>query len=312
MKREKISETIDNINPTYIDEATGYEGMAKNTTKKVWYKWMAVAACFALVLAISFPFAKNLFVSPDHKDIADSVMLIEYDEAYLEIIEDPNSIKKFGLEKEITEDMIGNHIIYLKKDVPEAERCNYIVSDEKTNIELLAYAPAPFKAVRIFRDGEKYYYALFCNYIIETNESLPIQDAFAVYGINEAEDIVSITSVESDNTWKANGEAITDGAAISGFFREIAVLPAFCFDDYHDLVYADELKNLEGKDGGDIGSEAYTRVADDRKDIIIETKDGLRFEIHYYPSYGWVNVTQTMSYYQMSSEISEWFSSYIK
>lgn len=311
MKRQRISETIGNINPKYIDEATEYKGAEKNTPRKVWYKWAAVAACFVLVLAIGFPFAKDLFISPDHKDIVDSVMLIEYDDAYWEIIEDPNSIKKFGLEKEIAEDVIGNHIVYFQKDVPEAERSNYIVTDEENNIELLEYTPAPFKAVRIFRDGDKYYYALFCNYLVETNESLPIQDAFAVYGIKEAEDIVSITPIKSDNTLEANGKEITDSVIIGDFFNEISVLTAFSFDDYHELVYADELKELESA-GGDVGSEIYTRVADDRKDIVIETKDGLRFGIHYYPSYGWINVTQTMSYYQMSPEITEWFSNYIK
>lgn len=312
MKRKKISETIGNIDPKYIDEATEYKATVKTTSQKVWNKWVATAACFALVLAIGFPFAKDFFISPDHKDIIDAVMLIEYEDAYYEIIEDPNAIEKFGLKKEITEDIIGKHIVYLQKKVPEAERSDYIVADEETNMELLAYAPAPYKAVMVFRDGDKYYYALFCNYLIETDESLPIQDAFAVYGVDEAADIVSITPVKSDNTWKANGKGITDSAIISEFFHEISVLPAFCFDDYHDLVYADELKKLEGKDGGEIGSEAYTRVADDRKDIIIETKDGLHFGIHYYPSYGWINVTKTMSYYQMSPEMKEWFENNIK
>ena len=60
MKREKISETIENINPKYIDEATEYTGVAKITPKKVWYKWAAVAACFALVLAIGLgQFTRN-------------------------------------------------------------------------------------------------------------------------------------------------------------------------------------------------------------------------------------------------------------
>ena len=54
MKRKKISETIENINPKYIDEATEYTGVAKIAPKKVWYNWAAVAACFALVLAIGF------------------------------------------------------------------------------------------------------------------------------------------------------------------------------------------------------------------------------------------------------------------
>lgn len=311
MKRKKISETIENINPKYIDEATGYNGKVKFLQKKSWYKWALAAACFALLLAVSIPFARDLFISQDDKTIIDSVMLIEYEDAYLEVIEDITRAEKFGLEKEITEDIIGKHIVYLQKKAPEAERSDYIVADGKTDIELLEYSPAPYKAVRIFRDGDKYYYALFCNYLIETNESLPIQDAFEVYGIDDASDIVSIASVKSDNTWKPNKKAITDSAVISGFFNEISKLPAFCFDDYHDLVFADELKKLEGT-GGDIGSEAYTRVADDSRDIVIETKEGLRFVINYYPSYGWIDVSATMSYYQMSPEISEWFSDYVK
>ena len=38
MKRKKISETIENINPKYIDEATEYTGAVKSNSKKVWYK----------------------------------------------------------------------------------------------------------------------------------------------------------------------------------------------------------------------------------------------------------------------------------
>lgn len=311
MKRKKISETIENIDPKYINEAIQYNGKAKVSQEKLWYKWVAVAACSVLVLAISIPYARDLFVSQDQKLIVDAVILVEYEDAYLEVIEDPTTIEKFGLGKEITADIIGKHIVYLQKRVPEAERSDYIVADGETDIELFEYSPAPYKAVRIFRDGNKYYYALFCNYLVQANESLPIKDAFEVYGIEEASDIVSITPVKSDNSWKPNGTAITDSAMISDFFNEISVLTACCFDDYHNFMYADELKKLEGT-GGDIGSEAYTRVADDRNDMIIETKDGLRFGIHYYPSYGWINVSQTMSYYQMSPEISDWFSNYVK
>ncbi len=311
MKKKKISETINNINFNYIDEATQYKGAIKNHFPKIWYKWAAVAACIALVLAIGFPFAKDLFISSDYKDIADTVMLIEYDNAYLEIIEEPKNNEKFGVKNEITEAVIGKHLVYLQKEFPEAERSNYIVANKETNIELLEYAPAPYKAVQIFRDGDKYYYAWFCNYLIKTNESLPIQKAFEVYGIDDASDIVSITPTKNDNTWITNDKAITDSAIISEFYNEIFVLTAFSFDDYHDFMFADELKELE-QIGNNIDSEAYTRVADDRKDIIIETTDGLRFMMHYYPSYSWINVTTTMSYYQMSPEITKWFKNNIK
>lgn len=312
MKRKKISETIENINPKYIDEATEYTGAVKSNSKKVWYKWVAAAACFALVLAIGFPFAKDLFISPDQKDIVDAVVLIEYEDSYLEVIEDAKTIKKFGLPSEITEDIIGNHIVFLQKAVPEAEYSNYVVADETTNIELFEYKPAPYKAVRILRDGDKYYYAWFCNYLVENDESLPIQMVFDVFGIDEAADIISITPTKTDNTWKPNGKVITDSAIISEFYTEITKLTAYSFDEYHELVFADDLKEAEDKGGGDIGSEVYTRVADDRKDIVIETKDGLRFTIQYYPSYGWINITKTLSYYQMSSEIEEWFEVNIK
>jgi hypothetical protein len=312
MKREKISETIENINPKYIDEATEYTGVVKTTPKKVWYKWVAIAACFALVLAIGFPFAKDLFISPDQKDTVDAVALIEYDDSYLEVIENAKRIKKFGLPSEITKDIIGNHIVFLQKVIPETKYSDYVVSDTMTNIELFEYKPAPYKAVRILKDGNNYYYAIFCNYLVKSNESLPVQTAFDVFGIDEPIDIISITPVKVDNTWKANGKAITDSAIISEFYTEISKLTAYSFDEYHEMTFAEKLKKYEDEGNGDIGSEAYTQVADDLREIMIETKEGLRFTIHYYPSYGWINIVQTMSYYQMSPEISEWFLNYMK
>lgn len=312
MKREKISETIENINPKYIDEATEYTGVVKTTPKKVWYKWVAIAACFALVLAIGFPFAKDLFISPDQKDTVDAVALIEYDDSYLEVIEDAKRIKKFGLPSEITKDIIGNHIVFLQKVIPETKYSDYVVSDTMTNIELFEYKPAPYKAVRILKDGNNYYYAIFCNYLVKSNESLPVQTAFDVFGIDEPIDIISITPVKVDNTWKANGKAITDSAIISEFYTEISKLTAYSFDEYHEMTFAEKLKKYEDEGNGDIGSEAYTQVADDLREIMIETKEGLRFTIYYYPSYGWIHVAQTMSYYQMSPEISEWFLNYMK
>lgn len=312
MKRERISETIANINPKYIDEATEFKGRTALSPIKAWHKWVAVAACFALMIGIGIPLVKDRIISPYQKEIVDSVMLIDYENAYLEIIENSETIERYGLEKEITEEIIGGHIAYLQKEIPEAERSNYIVANGETNIELLEYAPAPYKAVRIFRDGDKYYYALFCNYHVKTNESLPIKDAFGVYGIDSAYDIVSITPVKSDNSWKTDGKVITDRTIISEFFNELSALSAFCFDDYHDKVFANELKEIEGANGGDIGTEAYTRVEDDRKDIIVETKDGLRFNVKYYPSYGWISISATETYYQMSPDIAEWFSKYVK
>ena len=52
MKREKISEIIDNIDIKYVDEAISYEGKTKSSKKKTWYRWGTVAACFALLVVV--------------------------------------------------------------------------------------------------------------------------------------------------------------------------------------------------------------------------------------------------------------------
>lgn len=94
----------------------------------------------------------------------------------------------------------------------------------------------PEKSVVVFRDGEKYYIALFCNYLVDTDRCLPITDAFVTYGVDDATDIASITPVK-DNEWKADGSVITDKEVISEFYSEITSLPSRSFDEYHELVY---------------------------------------------------------------------------
>lgn len=50
MKREKISEIINNIDTKYVDEASTYTGETGSTGKKLWYKSVAVAACLAILI----------------------------------------------------------------------------------------------------------------------------------------------------------------------------------------------------------------------------------------------------------------------
>ena len=66
------------------------------------------------------------------------------------------------------------------------------------------------------------------------------------------------------------------------------------------------------KTAGEVGGGLYTRVADDYREVKITTKDGLNLVIGYYPSYNWIKADETLSYYQMSPEMSNWFSNSIK
>lgn len=313
MKKQRISDIISNLNESIIEEATVYQkSNAKASKRNVWMKWTAVAACFALMLAVGIPVLNNVLVGPD-KQIVNSVWLIEYDNAYYEIIENnPKALEKFGVVTEITDDVIGGHISYLQLEHPKSERSNCIVSKETTEMELLEYKPANNKAHRVFRNGEKYYIARFCNYLNPDDVSYPVNAALEVYGVDGASDIKGIAPTSTDNTWNINGTTITDKSIIATFYHEIIHLKHYSEQEHHELVFAEDLKSAEGKNGGDIGTEIYTKHADDLNVLVIETVEGIRFTIGYYPSYGWIYFSETQTYCKMTTEMAEWIENNIR
>ena len=52
MKREKISETIQNISSKHVDEATVYNGGKMIKSRKIWITLAAVAACLILCVSL--------------------------------------------------------------------------------------------------------------------------------------------------------------------------------------------------------------------------------------------------------------------
>ena len=54
MRKNRISETMQNINQEYLDEATIYTKEVKTTRRPIWMKWGAVAACLCLLIAAAF------------------------------------------------------------------------------------------------------------------------------------------------------------------------------------------------------------------------------------------------------------------
>lgn len=60
MRKNRISETMQNINQKYVDEATAYTSEVKVARRPVWMKWGAVAACLCLIVA-AMAAVPNLF-----------------------------------------------------------------------------------------------------------------------------------------------------------------------------------------------------------------------------------------------------------
>lgn len=300
MKEEKIFESIADIDEKYIAEAR-----AKTAKKKqpVWMKWVSAAACLALVAATGIPLINHFAQRPD-KDIVDLIQLIKYDNAYYEVvIHNPEYLERKGVKTDLS-NVTGSHITYLKKEHPDAEYSDYVVSAEETDMELLEYAPVNQKAVRVLRDGNEYYAAIFCNYLIDDTESLPFDEVFKVYGISKPEDIENIVSVKTDNEYKANGDKVTDRDLITAFYNEIIALEKYGEDEFDKMqfTYEDESK----------ANVYHGPFADDRNDFMIETAAGLRFLIQYYPTYDWVNASLTQTYYKLSPGLEAWIDTNLK
>lgn len=68
MKREKISETIQNISSKHVDEATVYNGGKMIKSRKIWITLAAVAACLILCVSLFLSIGRE-YVKLDNGDI---------------------------------------------------------------------------------------------------------------------------------------------------------------------------------------------------------------------------------------------------
>ena len=295
MRKEEFCEIFGDINEKYIKEARTH----KKDKKIAWLKWGAMAACLTLLVATGISLINELTKSQDDTRSTDLVLL-EYENAYYEVIENyPQALERAGIATEITADVTGEHIAYLQKEHPENQYSNYIAVQMETDIELLEYAPAPYKTVRVLRDGDNYFAVLFCNYLIPNEDNLPFREVFAVNGVSNTEDIMSITPTKANDAWKKAGETITDRTQISSFFHEILALEAYSEHDYDRIVFS----HVDEADAG----KYYAEYGKDARNIMVENADGLRFTILYYPTHGWVYGRETQTYYKMTPAMMEWF-----
>ena len=63
MKKQRISESIGNINSKHIEEASSYAGEEKRNRPLNWKKWTLVAACFVIVAVLAFGIIKGTLLS---------------------------------------------------------------------------------------------------------------------------------------------------------------------------------------------------------------------------------------------------------
>lgn len=306
MKDYELLDAVGGIEAEYVNAAD--RPAAKKSTRRV-LRWVAVAACLCLAVGIAVPRLTDVFRNKGGSDplihegpdsLVQEISNLEFNGAYYEATDIPEALERYGLPTVITEDMAGEHLAYLQSD----GGAGYRGSAVETDIELMQYAPAPCRSVYIIRDGSKYFAALFCNVIhLDSNASTGMETLYGFYGIESADDIISITEVDW-NRDKAVGYAITGSHEIAEFYDISKALADYGNDDFQAIVF----------DGipEDQQPETHTKFADDLRVIRIETKNGLRFYIDVHPTYGWIYGNGTLSYYQINEQMSDWLSQNLK
>lgn len=297
MKKEDISDALNMLNDDILQEAN--EVRSNKKKNRNWRKWGAVAACLCLLVAV-FPVKRLINANKNQDKGVDPIALLELSGCYYEACSKERILEKYGLPAKITEDMAGQHLLYLESD----GGAGYKVTSAQTNIELYEYAPNPCRAVYVLRDGNSYKAALFCNIIgSDTNTSYELRDLYKFYGIEGAEDIASISHVDWHKE-KAVGNTVTDTEAISAFYNITLALAGYSNDDFQAEVFGKIPENQQ--------VAVHTDFANDNTTIRIEATSGLRLFIEVFPDYGWIYGGGTMKYYKMNDAMHQWFDTNIK
>ena len=288
MTNENILDAIGGINEKAVQDAKAY----KRPKSKRWFRWGAMAACLCLVVGIAIPILHHKGGS-DHQDPL-HIATFELNGKFYEAVETPEVLKKYGLPSKITEDMAGDHVAYLRSDGGDGYECTPM----ETDIELYQYNPAAFDGVYVLRDGKTWCAALFCNfYQFDSNTNCSLSELYHVYGIESADDIKSITEMDNKNKNEIR-TPVVDRQEITEFYHMTIALGSYGNDDFQAEVFG----GIPEEDQQD----AHSAFADDRRNLRVETKDGLRFFIAFYPSYGWIEGGGTMSYFKIDNQMRNW------
>jgi hypothetical protein len=275
MKKEKLYEAIGEIDDNYINDA---HLTAKKKSRPVWVKWGALAACLCLMLVASMPFVSNIH---QQKDPVEPIDVVVFNGAYYEILDKDNAkiLKEYNLPKEITSDMVGDFVGASLDDTGnETKRFMH---------EYVPYSDAEQKAVYVLKEGEKYSFALFCNYIYKNDsEHTEASEMFALYGVDNAEDIASITM---------DGKTIRDAGEIKEFFDSLYNAYGMGNDEYQENIFQrmDEDKQ----------QALAIELADSAIEVKIVTKAGVVINhIRHYPTINYVS--WALNYYNLDAPIN--------
>lgn len=107
-----------------------------------------------------------------------------------------------------------------------------------------------------------------------------------------------ITRRISIDKWRGRAANKRGGGEITEFYNMTIALGSYGNDDFQAEVF--------GNIPEEKLQEAHSAFAENQRNLRVETKDGLRFFIAFYPSYNWIYGGGTMSYFKIDNQMRNW------
>lgn len=285
MTAEVFFQVLGDISPEKVSEA-----MEAKPLSPVWHRWGALAACLALVVALASSGIVMLKGGISQDDVLRPISIYEFNGAIYEVLdmdEAAATLERFQLPRRITADMVGASV-------------GTAVRDGERPIEFYQYAPyssvcttgplgeqRPQQAIYVTDADDGYAFALFCNYILFDSDSHEeVDELFAVYGIDEAEDIASITVRHGIAL-----STISDPETIRRFYDALCGGSAMGNDSFQQKI-------MHGLD--ELGQqEIYRELADSAVSFSLTTRDGLvTGRLTWHPTVGYIE--WALNFYQLN------------
>ena len=264
------------------------------TTKKphILRRWVAAAACLCLVAAVLVPTLSHLRKGGSEAQGVEAIAALKFNGCFYEAVDLPEVLERFGLPGRITPELAGDRVAWL-----EREGSGYRPSPTETDAALYQFAPSPCRGVYVLRDSDHYGAALFCNFdFLDGEAATPLSELYRVYGIEGPGDIVSVAEMNRNRTRATR--IVTDPKSLEDFYELTIVLDPQTNGQFQAQVF-DPIPEEDQP-------QAHDAWAEDRRELRVETRSGLRFFLAVYPSYGWLEADGTLSYYPLDEATTAW------
>lgn len=248
-----------------------------------------------IFLATLFLFAASA-CSSKKDTVLPVIHMLVYNDAYYEIISDHSQLEKAGISiRDVAQE---EHIAWLEKTADGFE-----VTDDNTQIELLAYRNTEQKAVMIINEKGSLSAAVFSNFITkDTDTAYEFSELFSIYGIHDSSDISAV--YKTDWSRASKGKTVTDQKQISILYTLLTNAQAYGNDSFQQMQF--------GRTEEEKQTQAHAEFSDELHEICMMTKDGLKMYIGFYPESGWMNGYGSMSWYTMTDEMLNWYNENIR